>query len=402
MSTLERLKILGRHIRGWLPEPLRPPAPKASGVSVRRYLEYIVLGLILAASSYEAAIVSAPVMRWSSLFMAAVAVAFLAGLHWAHRHGREYPEWAKPGARRQLYFVVFIIASSLVSGLAYYVANPQQSLEIVTSEALVMIFATAFAWGSLSAYRKEKRRVAELGEEAGPAPFYPVFPYSWAKYLFISLMAVTGGLAWFYAFGLVNALAPTDSSVMFFMNSSSILAAVPYLLTTAIGGVAGYRISRTKWMFGAMFVWLVAWGFWVGSLFVYMAVQQATSFQSTPLIAVPVSAACTSAGAAVGYALTKTELYRGWKTQLLFNYGVLGEGDSSVSPADMQELVSAERAARRALQGLSAKEEAALYSALEGKEISELTDVEFAERLELAESLPYEAGRTRSHGAMEA
>lgn len=367
-------------------------------MTARRYLEYAILGLIFVASGFETAISSAPLARWGSLSMAAVAAAFVAGLYWARRHGQEYPEWMKPGARRQLYFVVFIVASSIISGFAYYLANPQQSLEVVTLEVMVMFFMVAFAWGSLSAYRKEKRRVAELGEEAaGPTPFHPVFPYSWAKYIFISLIAVTGGLGWLYVFGLVNALYPTNPTVAFFMNSNSVLVAVPFLLTTAIGGLAGYQISKTKWMFEAMFVWLVAWGFWIGSLFGYMAVQQATSFQSTPLVAIPVSMASTAAGAAVGYALTKTERYDEWKTQHLFNYGVLGDSNS----ASVRDLASSRRAADRALRGLTPKEEAALYQTLERKEISELTDVEFAERLELAEGLPDNGRKSKSSCSKE-
>lgn len=384
MNPSERLKVLGRQIRGWLPAPLCPPESRAPVASIRRYLEYILLGLIFAASSYEAAISSAPVIRWSSLSMAAVAAAFVAGLHWAHLHNQEYPEWMKPGFRRQLYFVVFVIASSAISSFAYYMANPQQFLEIVTSEVLVMLFTAAFAWGSLSAYRKEKRRVAELGENAGPAPFYPVFPYSWGKYIFISLMSVTGGLALMYVMSLANSLYPTNPSVAFVLNSNSILVAVPYLPAIAIGGLAGYVISKSRWFTEGMFVWIVAWGFWLGSLFSYMAVQQATSFQSTPPLALSVSAASVAAGIVTGYALTRTEWYVGWKTQFLFNNGVLGAGDS----ANMQTLMSTESAAHRALRTLSPTEEVELYQALESKRISELTDLEFAERLELAESLP--------------
>ena len=96
------------------------------------------------------------------------------------------------------------------------------------------------------------------------------------------------------------------------------------------------------------------------------------------------SAASVAVGIVTGYALTKTGWYGGWKTRFLFNNGVLSDGDG----ANMQTLVSTEKAAHRALHALAPTEEVELYQALESKKISELTDLEFAERLQLAESLP--------------
>ena len=187
-----------------------------------------------------------------------------------------------------------------------------------------------------------------------------------------------------YVLSLANFLYPTNPSVAFLLNSNSILVAVPYLPAIAIGGIAGYAITKSRRFIEGMFVWIVAWGFWLGSLFCYMVVQQATSFQSTPPLALSVSAASVAVGIVTGYALTRTEWYEGWKTQFLFNNGVLGDSDS----ASMQTLMSTEKAAHRALHTLGPTEEVELYQALESKKISELTDLEFAERLELAESLP--------------
>jgi hypothetical protein len=355
-------------------------------MGIRRSFEYAVLGFVFVASSYEAAISSTLAMLWGSLAVAATTAALVAGLYWAHNHSQEYPEWMKPGAERQLYFAAFVIVTGIISSVVYYLTTPQRTLETATSEVLVGFFFTVFAWGSLSAYRKERRRLTELGEGAGPMPSYSIIPYSWSRYLFISLMAVTGGLAVIYTMGLASYFYPANTLVVFMKNSNSNLVLLPYTLAAAIGGFAGYRISKARWMVEGMFVWLVGWGFWMGSLFGLLGAQQANLFHDTGRTAELVNVACVAVGIAAGYALTKTEWYDDWKTRFLFNNGVIGGGTKSVSASGMQELMSAESAAHRALQSLSPKDAAALYDALEGKKISELTDLEFAERLELAES----------------
>ena len=364
-------------------------------MSARRTLEYAVLGLILAGSSYAAAVSSAPMTRWSSLGVAVFAAALAAGLHHAHGRGQEYPEWMRPGARRQLYFVAFVIMSGVISSAVYILTTPQETPETVTSEALAGFFLTVIAWGSLSAYRKEKRRVADLGEGAGPMPTYSIIPYSWSRYLFISLMAVTGGLAVIYTMGLASYVYPTNPLVASLMNSNSPTVTVPYVLAAAIGAYAGYRISRTKWMVEGMFVWIVAWGFWMGSLFGLLGAQQANLFHDSGRTAELLNMASVAVGVAVGYALTRTKWYGGWKGQFLFDNGALSSGDG----ASIRAYMTSRSAADRALRGMTAKEEAALYQSLEEKEISELTDLEFAERLELAETLPDDGSRAKPRGS---
>ncbi len=220
------------------------------------------------------------------------------------------PRWLRAGTRENVIFWGVWVAGAYVVNALFYLLT-SDTLDSIGGLILLSLFGLGMVQSSFSAYRREGRRTLQQRGPAAPSFVYAPFPPLYVKGVFVVLVWSMSGAFWFSAGTLVPGLRE---------NTAILLSIV--LLSSTLGGYLAYRITKTKWLVKALFTSLMIAGFAVAAVIAAIGIESVPGLFLDAKVINVIILISAAIGGYSGYRITKTERFASLESRFLSVYGV--------------------------------------------------------------------------------